>query len=409
MKVEILAVGTELLMGQIVNTNAQYISARLPEVGVGVYYHSVVGDNPERLKASLKLALERADVVITTGGLGPTKDDLTKETIANELGLKLVLHQPSYNFLIEYFSKINRPMAENNVKQAYLPEGCTVLTNNNGTAPGCLIEKNGKVVIMLPGPPSEMKPMFDEQVMPYFMKKNGYLLVSKFIRIFGIGESSMETMIIDLIDNQTNPTIAPYAKEGEVTLRVTAMCNSEEEGKALIQPTIDEIVKRLGNAVYSTENEELHEVAARLLMEKNLTVAFAESCTAGLAAAKFASIPGVSSCLDRGYVTYSNRAKMEELGVSEATLKAHGAVSKETALEMAEGARKAAGTDIAVSVTGIAGPDGGTEEKPVGTVFIAIADKEGSDYKQLKLNGNRQKIRNISTLHMFDLIRRRIM
>lgn len=409
MKVEILAVGTELLMGQIANTNAQYISARLPEVGVGVYYHSVVGDNPDRLKASLKLALERADVVITTGGLGPTKDDLTKETIASELGLEMVLDKPSYDSLLEHFSKTSRPMTQNNVKQAYLPEGSTVLTNRNGTAPGCLIEKNGKVVIMLPGPPSEMKPMFSEWIIPYFMKKNGYLLISRFIRIFGIGESAMEEMIIDLIDNQTNPTIAPYAKDGEVTLRVTAMCKSDEEGLKLLEPTINEIKKRLGNAVYSTDNEELHEVAARLLIEQKKTIAFAESCTGGLAAAKFASIPGVSACLDRGYVTYSNRAKVEELGVSEETLKAHGAVSSETALEMAEGARKAAGTDIAVSVTGIAGPDGGTEEKPVGTVFIAIADKNGSEFKQLKLRGNREKIRNVSTLHMYDLIRRKIM
>jgi len=409
MMVEILAVGTELLMGQISNTNAQYISARLPEVGVGVYYHSVVGDNPDRLKASFKLALERADVVITTGGLGPTKDDLTKETIASELGLEMALDKPSYDSLIEHFSKSNRPMTQNNVKQAYLPEGSTVLTNRNGTAPGCLVETNGKVVIMLPGPPSEMKPMFSEWVIPYFMKKNGYLLVSKFIRIFGIGESAMEEMIMDIIDNQTNPTIAPYAKEGEVTLRVTAMCKSNEEGLKLLEPTVNEIMKRLGSAVYSTDNEELHEVAARLLIEQNKTIAFAESCTGGLAAAKFASIPGVSACLDRGYVTYSNRAKMEELGVSEETLRTHGAVSSQTALEMAEGARKAAGTDIAVSVTGIAGPDGGTEDKPVGTVFIAISDKNGSEFKQIKLRGNREKIRNVSTLHIYDIIRRKIM
>jgi len=409
MKVEVLAVGTELLMGQIANTNAQYISAKLPEVGVGVYYHSVVGDNPERLRASLKLALERADVVITTGGLGPTKDDLTKETIASELGLEMELDKPSYDALIEHFSGINRPMTENNVKQAYLPKGSTVLTNRNGTAPGCLIEQDGKVVIMLPGPPKEMKPMFNEWVIPYFMKKTGYLLVSKFIKIFGIGESAMETMIIDIIENQTNPTIAPYCKDGEVTLRVTAICSSEEEGRSILEPTITEIQKRLGTSVYSIENEELHEVAARLLLEQKKTIAFAESCTAGLAAATLASIPGVSACLDRGYVTYSNRAKVEELGVSEETLRKYGAVSSQTALEMADGARRAAGTDLAVSVTGIAGPDGGTEEKPVGTVFIAIADKDGSEFKQLKLWGNRDRIRNLSTLNIYDMIRRKIM
>lgn len=409
MKAEILAVGTELLMGQIANTNAQYISAKLPEVGVGVYYHSVVGDNPDRLKKSLRLALERADVIITTGGLGPTKDDLTKETIANELGLSLEVDEISKNAILSFFAKLNRQMPENNLKQAYLPEGSIPMRNKNGTAPGCIIEKNGKVVIMLPGPPSEMKPMFDECVIPYFLKGSDSMLVSKFVRIFGIGESAMEERIIDLVDNQTNPTIAPYAKDGEVTLRVTANCKSAEEGEELIRPTLLEIRRRLGDCVYSVENEELHEVAARLLKEKGKTISFAESCTAGLVTSKFASVSGISDVLDRTYVTYSNIAKIEELGVSDETLNKYGAVSEQTAIEMAVGARNAAKTDLAVSITGIAGPNGGTPEKPVGTVYVAIAGENGVDVKLLNLWGSRERIRSVTALHVFDIVRRRIM
>jgi nicotinamide-nucleotide amidase len=235
MKAEILAVGTELLMGQISNTNAQYISSKLPDVGVGVYYHSVVGDNPDRLQESLKLALERCDIVITTGGLGPTQDDLTKETIAHVFGKKLILHEESLNLIKDYFNKVGRKMTQNNEKQAYMPEDCIILKNNNGTAPGCIMENGSKVVIMLPGPPSEMKPMFDESVMPYFKKKSSYLIESKFLRVFGIGESAMETLIIDMIDGQTNPTIATYAKEGEVTLRVSAKVKAGENAETILK------------------------------------------------------------------------------------------------------------------------------------------------------------------------------
>jgi nicotinamide-nucleotide amidase len=409
MKAEILAVGTELLMGQIANTNAQYISNRLPDVGVGVYYHSVVGDNPGRLKECLQLALSRCDTVIMTGGLGPTQDDLTKETVAELMGRKLVLHQESLDKITAFFEKLNRPMAQNNVKQAYLPENSIIIRNNNGTAPGCIIEKEGKAVILLPGPPSEMKLMLEETVLPYFSEKMEYKLVSRFLRIFGIGESSMEEQLIDLIENQTNPTLAPYAKEGEVTLRVTARCSNEEEGEALIAPVVEEIIRRLGSTVYSTEGKNLEQVAGELLLKKDITVAFAESCTGGLLSSRLTDIPGISRVFDRAIVTYSNEAKVENLGVKRETLEKFGAVSTETAEEMAAGIRSVAKTDLGLSITGIAGPGGGTAEKPVGLVYIALAHRNGVESKELKLWGNRDRIRNVACLYAFDMIRRHVM
>jgi nicotinamide-nucleotide amidase len=277
MNAEIIAVGTELLLGQIINTNAWYISQRLPEVGVNVYYHSVVGDNPERLARCLNIAMERSDVIITTGGLGPTNDDITKEIIAKILGKELVLHEEIFKEMEAFFKKHKREMTPNNLKQAYLPKGSLIIKNKNGTAPGCIIESNGKIVIMLPGPPSEMKPMFEESVLPYFMEKSGHLIVSKYVRMFGIGESQVENKIIDIIENQTNPTIAPYAKEGEVMLRVTARCKKGESPEELINAVINEIRERLGDAVYSIENKELEEVVANLLISNNLTISIAES------------------------------------------------------------------------------------------------------------------------------------
>ncbi|AEY65963.1 competence/damage-inducible protein A [Clostridium sp. BNL1100] len=409
MRAEILAVGTELLMGQIVNTNAQYISSKLPEAGVGVYYHSVVGDNPDRLEDSLKLALERCDIVITTGGLGPTQDDLTKETISRVCGKKLVIHEDSLNKIKNYFSRLGRQMTPNNEKQAYMPEGCIVLKNNNGTAPGCIIEMGEKVVVMLPGPPVEMKPMFLDYVMPYFKNKGAYSLESVILRVFGIGESAMETKIIDLIDGQTNPTIATYAKEGEVTIRVTASVQKGESAEQILMPVKNEIKRRTGENLYSDKDETLDAVAAGLLLENNITIATAESCTGGLISEMLTDVPGISRVFMGGAVTYSNEAKMEYLGVKEQTIKAHGAVSRETAAEMAEGIRKRLKTDIGISVTGIAGPGGGTAEKPVGLVYIGLSCDSGTITKELRLSGNRKKIRTITALNVFDLIRRHVL
>jgi nicotinamide-nucleotide amidase len=406
MNAEILAVGTELLMGQIANTNAQYISARLPDVGIGVYYHSVVGDNPVRLKECLSLALSRSDLVILTGGLGPTQDDLTKETVAEAVNRKLILDQRSLDKMESFFRKLNRPMTQNNVKQAYLPEGSIIIRNSNGTAPGCIIEEGPKTIIMLPGPPSEMKPMFEETVIPYFMEKSEFSLVSKFLRIFGIGESAMESMIMDLIDSQTNPTIAPYAKDGEVTLRLTAKYQKDVETEDIIAPVEAEIRRRLGDTVYSSENKNMEEVAADLLLKSGTTIAIAESCTGGLVSAKLTDIPGISAVFDRGLVTYSNRSKVQNLGVKQETLDSFGAVSEQTAREMAEGVRSHSGVDLGLSITGIAGPDGGTADKPVGLIYVALAHKDGVVCKELRLWGNRNRIRNVTALHVFDMVRR---
>ncbi len=406
MNAEILAVGTELLMGQIANTNAQYISQRLNSIGINVYYHSVVGDNPTRLKAVLELALSRSDIIIITGGLGPTQDDLTKETVAEILGDKLILHEESLQKIEDYFKRVNRPMVKNNIKQAYLPESCTIIKNNNGTAPGCIMEKENKTVVMLPGPPKEMIPMLDDTVIPRFEEKSPEKIVSKFLRVFGVGESLLEEKIIHMIENQSNVTIATYAKEGEVTVRITTKNDNEAEALKDLAAVEDEIVEILGDSVYSDEDKELYQVVTEKLIKKRVTIAFAESCTGGLISSVITDVPGVSAVFDRAVVSYSNKSKVESLGVKQETLDKFGAVSRETAVEMAEGIRNLAGTDLGLSVTGIAGPDGGTEEKPVGLVYIALASNNGTECKELKLRGNRTKIRNYITLNSFDMIRR---
>lgn len=409
MNAEILAVGTELLMGQISNTNAQYISRRLPDAGINVYYHSVVGDNPKRLKECLKLALSRSDTVIMTGGLGPTQDDLTKQTVAEVLNRKMVLHEESLNRIKDFFRSLNRPMVDSNMRQAWFPENSIIMTNGRGTAPGCIIEEEGKVVVMLPGPPSEMIPMFEESVMKYFREKSPYKIVSKFVRIFGVGESMVESKLMDMINNQTNPTIAPYAKEGEVTLRVTAKCKMDESAEEIIEPVVSEIKERLGTAVYSTDDKNLEEVVGELLIRSDLKITVAESCTGGLISSRLTNIPGISGVFNRGIICYSNESKIENLGVKPETIRDFGAVSKETAIEMAEGIRKLSGTDIGLSVTGIAGPTGGTAQKPVGLVYIALSSVDGTECREFKLWGERKRIRNVAALHAFDMVRQYIL
>jgi len=409
MTAELLAVGTELLMGQIANTNAQYISRKLAELGINVYFHTVVGDNPARLEETLKRALQRSDIVITTGGLGPTKDDLTKETIAKTMNRQLVLHEDILEYIKDFFAKKHRVMAEINVKQAYLPENAIVIPNRNGTAPGCIIEDGGKSVIMLPGPPKEMQPMFEDTVFKYLRQKTGVVLVSKMLKIFGIGESDIETRLMDLIENQSNPTIAPYASQGEVTVRVTARCSNKDEASVMLAPVVGEIKSRLGGAVYSEDGQTLEEVVFGLLKENGLVMATAESCTGGMLSGRITDIPGSSEIFERAYVTYSNRAKVEDLGVSPDTLNRYGAVSRETALEMVGGLKQKTGATVGVAITGIAGPGGGTAEKPVGLVFIAAYVKDKVWCKKLELMGNRERIRNDACLHALDMIRRLIL
>ncbi|MBP7177322.1 MAG: competence/damage-inducible protein A [Thermoclostridium sp.] len=406
---EIIAVGTELLMGQIANTNAQYISRRLAELGINVYFHSVVGDNPLRLEATLKEALKRSDVVITTGGLGPTKDDLTKETIAKTMNRNLMLHADILEQIRDFFMKKHRQMVPNNEKQAYLPENSTIIPNPNGTAPGCIIEENGKVVIMLPGPPKEMQPMFDQTVFAFLRQKTGLVLVSRMLKVFGIGESELETRLMDLIDSQDNPTIAPYVSQGEVTVRVTARCATKEEACRLLAPVVSEIEARMGAMVYAQDGECLEQVVFDLLKQNGLVMATAESCTGGLLAEKITNLPGASEIFQRGYITYVNQAKIEDLGVSEDTLNTFGAVSRETALEMVQGLQKKTGVTVGAAITGIAGPAGGTSEKPVGLVFIAVIVKDKTVCKAFELMGNRERIRNDACMRALDLIRRLIL
>ncbi|HBR03963.1 MAG TPA: competence/damage-inducible protein A [Ruminiclostridium sp.] len=409
MVAEILAVGTELLMGQISNTDAQYLSRRLNEVGIGVFYHSVVGDNPRRLKESLKLALSRADIVITTGGLGPTEDDLTKETIAEAMGRKLVVHDETYRAIAQFFEKQNRKMMENNAKQAYLPENSMIIPNHNGTAPGCIIENGGQIVVMLPGPPKEMIPMFEETVFPYLEKKTGQTIYSRMLKIFGIGESEMETRIMDIIDAQTNPTIAPYVGAGEVVIRVSARCRNKNEADELIDPVVQKIKDRLGSHLFAINGETMEEVAVALLKEKEITISVAESCTGGMLASRLVNVPGVSEIFERGFVTYSNKSKIEELSVSKDTLDSFGAVSKETALEMVRGLVRRTGTRAGISITGIAGPGGETDNKPAGLVYIAISLDRNEMCREFKFIGDRERVRTMSCLNALNMLRKMIL
>ena len=390
MSAELISVGTELLMGNIVNTNAQYISQRLADLGIDCYLQTTVGDNHDRLVEAVHGALRRADIVILTGGLGPTADDLTKETVSDAFGKKLVLDEASLEYIKARFAKRGHEMTPNNVKQAYFPEGCIILPNPNGTAPGCIVESEAKAAILMPGPPNEMVPMFEASVLPYLEKRSGYMLKSKMLRIFGKGESSVEYELKDIMASQTNPTIAPYALNGEMKLRVTARC-------------------RAGEDVYSEDGLELHEEVARLFVQKGLTLAVAESCTGGMICSKLVSVPGSSAWFKEGCVTYSNESKMHRLGVKQATLDEYDAVSAQTAAEMAEGIRTSSGADIGVATTGFAGPDGGTEDNPVGTVYIGFSSKDKSFTKRLQLTGSRERIRSMASLHALDILRRNIL
>ena len=408
MNAEIVAVGTELLMGQIANTNAQYISQKLAETGINVYYHSVVGDNNERLTKTMKLALERSDLIIVTGGLGPTQDDMTKETIADIFNLPLVMHEESRSKMESSFKNNSMPMTENNMKQVLIPDGALVIPNDNGIAPGCVINSNGKTIVLMPGPPREMKPMFNWFLIN-LLKQVDRVIASKYIRIFGIGEATVENEIIDLVGAQTNPTIATYIEAGTVIIRVTASASDKVKAEELVSPIVIEFEKRFGDNIFSQNGESMEEIVVKLLKSKNLTVSFAESCTGGMIAARIVNVSGASEVFDRGVVTYSNESKVELLDVKVDTLERYGAVSHETAKEMAEGIRRNSKTDIGISVTGIAGPNGGTAEKPVGLVYIGVADGKGVESFEYRFNGNRERVRLMATMSALDLSRRKIM
>ncbi len=395
MKAEILCVGTEILLGDIVNTNAQFIARQIAAMGIENYNQSVVGDNPQRLRDSLRVAFSRADIVIMTGGLGPTYDDLTKETTAELFGRGMVMHEPSLRRIEAFFGRVGRVMTENNKKQALMPDGdgVEIFENHNGTAPGLAVrgllrsepELGVKTAILLPGPPKEMAPMFVESVVPYLSKFSDRTFVSHELELFGIGESAAEAALADVMRGMTNPTVAPYAKDGEVVLRVTAAADTYEHADAMTEPAMELVRERLGEYVYGVDVGSLQNALVKLLRERGLTVATAESCTGGLIAKRITEIPGASEVFGLGAVCYMNDIKTRVLGVSSETLEKCGAVSPETAREMAEGARRVSGADIAVSTTGLAGPGGGTPEKPVGLVYIGVSTKNGCESHELHL------------------------
>lgn len=406
-KVEILSVGTELLMGQIANTNAQYISQRLPEVGLGVFYHSVVGDNPERLTECLSHALSRSDIIITTGGLGPTQDDLTKEVIAKALNLEMKLDEKSAEYIKEYFSKTGRIMVESNLRQAYFPENSIILDNDEGTAPGCIIQHNGKIIILLPGPPKELIPMFNKHLLKFFKDISEAPLTSKFLRVVGIGESLVEKKLMALVDGQINPTIATYAKDGIVTIRVTAHDDGEIPAALLVSDTCGKISSILGDAVYTDENEELEYTVLKLLKENDLTFACAESCTGGMLSELMTAIPGASQVFKCAAVTYSTDSKTNILGVDPDLISKYDVVSKETALAMVKCMSQRSGADVTVSITGYAGPKSGDE--PVGKVCIGVSAPGCQNVKEFHFTGNRDRIRVLSVINALDMVRRAIL
>ena len=408
MNAELIAVGTEILLGDIVNTDAQVISQGLSELGINVYYQTVVGDNPQRLERAIREAKDRADIIITTGGLGPTLDDLTKETLASVFGKKMELHQPSLDRITEFFRKIGREMTPNNEKQAWLPEGCTVFVNEWGTAPGCGFEADGKHVLMLPGPPRECTPMWEHCAKPYLYPLAGGCIVSHSVRVFGLGESAMEDRLHDLMATMTNPTIAPYAKTSECFARVTAMADTEEEAEKLLAPVVDQVVEMLGADVYGVDVDSLEQVVGNGLRERGMTLAVAESCTGGLLSKRITDLPGASDYYLGGVCSYSNDAKMKLLGVKKETLDEFGAVSAQTAEEMAAGAAKVLGADIGVGITGIAGPGGATEDKDVGLVYISVYFKGELITRKTNSSLGRDRVRNQAASTALDLIRRKL-
>ena len=409
MIIELISVGTEILLGNIVNTNAAYLAEKCALLGCSLYQQTVVGDNAERLEAAIRQALRRADAVILTGGLGPTKDDMTKEVTAKVFDRELHLDEHSRMRIQEFFHNIkSEVITENNWKQAMMPEGAIVIDNQNGTAPGIILEdkERGKIAILIPGPPNEMQPMFEADIAPYLNALQPEGIYSHMVKICGVGESRAETMVEDLMDNQTNPTLAPYAKTGEVHFRITAKAKSEEEAEALIQPVIDEMYRRFGDAIYTTDEAvTLEEAVVDLLKEKQMTVTTAESCTGGKLAGRLLNVSGASDVFNEGYITYANASKEKLLGVSHDTLERYGAVSGQTAAEMALGAAKEAEADVALSVTGIAGPGGGTEEKTVGLVYIGCVVNGAVSVREFHFTGSREKNRDYAVVRALTLLR----
>lgn len=402
---EIISVGTELLLGDILNTDAQFLSQELAKLGFGVMHQCVVGDNHDRLLDTISKAAERSDIIILSGGLGPTPDDITKEVACEFFGKELVMHEESLTRMTRYFTNKGLDMPESNKKQAMLPADCVVFRNNNGTAPGLGMEKDGKHILLLPGPPRELKPMFLESAVPYLRRFSDKVIISHNIRTFGIGESAMSQEVEDLLENE-NPTVAPYAKDGEALLRVTAMADNEEEAEKLCQPVIEKIGVRLSDYIYGIDYTCIEEAVVELLREKGLKLATAESCTGGLIGKRITNISGASAVFDCGIISYSNEIKHRILGVNEDDLKKYGAVSEQVAKQMAKGVLELSGADVAVSVTGISGPTSDGTNKPVGLSYIALADKENVWVKELSTGrSDRDYNRFVNASNALNMVR----
>jgi nicotinamide-nucleotide amidase len=407
MNATIVSVGTELLFGQTINTNAAWLSERLQLLGVNVMYHYTVGDNPDRMRKVIAQAIAENDLVITTGGLGPTEDDISKEIVAELMGEELVLNEKILTDIEGFFAKIGAEMTQNNVKQAYVPKNSTVFYNDMGTAPAFAIAKDGKIVISLPGPPTEMKHIFERWVEGFLGERAEGALFYRILRFVGIGESTLESKLAPLIHGQTDPTIATYAKLGECAVRVTSSRATKEEAEGAVEDCIERIRELVGTFLYSTDDEELETVVAQTLLAHGFTIAAAESCTGGLLSEKLISVPGMSASFLAGYITYSNEAKIRDLDVQPKTIEKYGAVSEEVAQEMAEGARRRASSDIGIAITGIAGPDGGSEEKPVGMAWIAV-DYGGYTHSKQFITRDRGRNTNraLFTISMLNMLKR---
>lgn len=410
MKAGILAIGTELLMGQTVNTNATYLSRELNELGIGVYYHYTIGDNPQRIKTALVELLEQCDVVFTTGGLGPTLDDITKEIIAEALGKEMILDDRSYEIIKERFRLFNRTMPEGNIRQAYFPEGALILDNAQGTAPACIVEieakpeRDEKVIIVLPGPPRELKHIYQTHILDYLKAKTNTSMFSKYLSVYDYGESAVEAVLMDLIEHQTNPTIATYAGDGKVLLRITSSGLAAEENQRAVEDVVKEVYSRIGAYIVSDEGKDVDQVVLDMLRDKGLKISIAESCTGGKIISELIKYAGASDVVDSGYITYSNDAKMRDLNVKPETIKVYGAVSHQTCYEMVKGVLDRSQVDIAVGITGVAGPTGGTAEKPVGLVYIGIGIKGEIYTFESKFTGDREMIQKRAVNKTFKLI-----
>lgn len=406
---EILSVGTEILLGHTTNTDARDISLMLSEIGINVKYHTVVGDNPQRLRECIDIARSRADIIISTGGLGPTCDDLTKQILASSFGLELKMDEAEKLCLYDYLTNkgYSREMTENNLKQAMLPVGCTVFHNDWGTAPGCAFEVDGTIVLMLPGPPKECNAMFRACAMPYLRSLSDEQIVSHAVHVFGMSESAMDQVFRDEMNAMTNPTMAPYAKEGDCLLQITAKAESVEKAEEMMKPVIEHVKDVLGDVVFGVDVDTVEESVMNLLREKHMTFAAAESCTGGELAKRFTDIPGASEFFLGGVTTYTNGAKSKLLGIDPKLIEEKTAVSYEVAKEMAERVRELIGADMGIGVTGLAGPDGdGVHE--VGTVFVSLATKDGTYVRELHVGDRRTRsyIRRVSGNYVFDMMRR---